>query len=320
MIGTVNAMLLFSWGNWPKVYEFNRRPGRSLIEPFKRRIAELAADLGEPRRETRIAWYPHLEEAACWDRDSKTVVLVREPEGRCGARIVLWCVAETERAELVEAARTRAARADHLEQEFRRCVGVMSEVGRNKFLRRRVLTDDLAAAPVRADALLARLLTDPDAIARHLASDLTLALGGVRALPRVVPLFDDPEPWVRQAVIESMAGYGDESVVDALLRKLRTDADPGVRGEAAYALGHVGSPGAIPGLIHALDHDKEFNDLGHSPSSISATALDNLLGTHQTRIHHGDGLCSMAPWKADHDLLKRVARELYERWQAGGSS
>src|SRR5690348_1303830 len=109
MIGTVKAMLACCPGTSPHVYEFNRPPGRSLAEPFERRVAELAAELGEPRRESRLDWYPHLDEAALWDRDGKTVVLAREPEGRCGARIVLWCATDAERATLTEAGRTRPA-------------------------------------------------------------------------------------------------------------------------------------------------------------------------------------------------------------------
>ena len=134
-----------------------------------------------------------------------------------------------------------------------------------------------------------------------------------------MPLFDDPGDWVRHHAVGCMGHHGDGSVVDTLLVKLRSDPDAGVRGEAAYSLGHIGDPRAIPGLIHALDHDREPTPLGHTPSSISATALDNILGTHETRVAHGDGLCSLAPWPPDYELLKRRARELYERWQAGGS-
>lgn len=322
MTGTVNGMLMSCSvpGAWPKVYHFARHPGRSLVAAFEERVAQLAAELGEPRRETRLDWYPHAEAAACWARGEKTVVLVREREGRCGARVVLWCVTDDERATLAEAERTRSARtADSaaFALDFDRRLAALAEPGFGRYLRRKPLVDDLAVVPDAADELLARALADADGEVRCHAVDLALELGGVRALPRVAPLFDDPEEWVRHHVIGCMGEYGDESVVAALLVKLRSDPDAGVRGEAAYSLGHIGDPRAIPGLLHALDHDKEFDALGHSPSSISATALDNILGTHETRIHHGDGLCSLAPWPPDYELLKRRARELYDRWQAG---
>lgn len=321
MTGTVNGMLVCCPGTWPKVYRFARHPGRSLVEPFEERVAELATDLGEPRRETRLDWYPHAEAAACWVRGEKTVVLAREREGRCGARVVLWCVTDDERAALAGAECTRAARtadAAVFALDFDRRIATASNPTAiwGKFLRRRMLADDLAASG-RADELLAPKLAHPDGEVRCDAVDLALEIGGVRALPRVVPLFQDPEEWVRHHVVGCMGEYGDESVVDALLVTLRSDPDAGVRGQAAYSLGHIGDPRAIPGLLHALDHDKEFDALGHSPSSISATALDNILGTHETRIHHGDGLCSLAPWPPDYELLKRRARELYDRWRAG---
>lgn len=247
--------------------------------------------------------------------------MILERPARCGPRVVLWCPSDEVLASFVEAGRTRAARlaAAAFEHDLARRFDELQKPGFHRPATRQLLVDDLAAVPDRADAILAPYLAHPDGEVRCHAVEVRLELGGADALARVVPLLDDPESWVRHLVAESMAGYGDGSVVDALLGKLRTDADPGVRGAAAYALGHLRDPRAVPGLLDALDHDKEFDPLGHSPSSISATALDNLLGTHQTRIHHGDGMCSLAPWPPDYDLLKRQARELYERWRAGSS-
>ena len=247
--------------------------------------------------------------------------MILERPARCGPRVVLWCPSDEVLASFVEAGRTRAARlaAAAFEHDLARRFDELQKPGFHRPATRQLLVDDLAAVPDRADAILAPYLAHPDGEVRCHAVEVRLELGGADALARVVPLLDDPESWVRHLVAESMAGYGDGSVVDALLGKLRTDADPEVRGAAAYALGHLRDPRAVPGLLDALDHDKEFDPLGHSPSSISATALDNLLGTHQTRIHHGDGMCSLAPWPPDYDLLKRQARELYERWRAGSS-
>ena len=106
-------------------------------------------------------------------------------------------------------------------------------------------------------------------------------------------------------------------VLGPLVARLRTDPDPGVRGQAAYALGHIGCPAALPHLLEALDHDHECDSQGHSPSSISATALDNILGTNQTRLRHNGGFCSMAPWPPHYDALRAAARALYREWEAG---
>jgi HEAT repeat protein len=136
------------------------------------------------------------------------------------------------------------------------------------------------------------------------------------AIPFVLPLFHDPEDGVRWHVIGSMSAVGDDSVIEPLIDKLQHDPAPNVRGTAAYSLGHIGSPKAIPALIQALDSDKEWDEQGHSPSSTSATALDNILGSNETRIKLEDGLCKMAPWPPDYEKLKREGWELYEKWKA----
>jgi hypothetical protein len=85
--------------------------------------------------------------------------------------------------------------------------------------------------------------------------------------------------------------FGDERAVPALAELLRRDPDPTVRGTAAYALGGIGSPAAIPALLAALGSDNESDELGHSPSSCAATALDDILGTAETRIRVSESLC-----------------------------
>ena len=56
-------------------------------------------------------------------------------------------------------------------------------------------------------------------------------------------------------------------------------------------------------------------DLGYSASSSAATALDNILGTNETRIRlSNDGLCKMRERPPDLERLKRLAHEMYENW------
>jgi hypothetical protein len=98
---------------------------------------------------------------------------------------------------------------------------------------------------------------------------------------------------------------------------LRRDPDPQVRGTAAYALGGIGSPAAIPSLLAALGSDHECDRLGHSPSSCAATALDDILGTHETRLRMAGGLCRMAAGEPDLDRLRRLATELFQQWSGG---
>jgi hypothetical protein len=95
---------------------------------------------------------------------------------------------------------------------------------------------------------------------------------------------------------------------------LQGDPDAQVRGTAAYALGGIRSPAAIPALLTALESDHEPDELGHSASSCAATALDDILGTDETRIRLSDGLCTMRGRPPDLERLKRLAREAYEGW------
>jgi HEAT repeat protein len=129
-------------------------------------------------------------------------------------------------------------------------------------------------------------------------------------------LLDDPEDWVRWHVVGMLARHGNDAAVEPLIEKLRSDSDLGVRGQAAYALGHIGSLGAIPHLLYALDHDQECDPRGHSPSSISAAALDDILGTNQTRILHDGGFCSLAPWPPNYEELRTRAKALHDKWNA----
>jgi HEAT repeat protein len=127
----------------------------------------------------------------------------------------------------------------------------------------------------------------------------------------------DPAVEVRWHACGCLHDFGDERAVPALFKVLRHDPDPQVRGTAAYALGGIGSPAAIPALLATLGSDNEYDKLGHSPSSYAATALDDILGTHETRIRMDGGLCRMASWPPDLDRLRCRAEELFQQWSRG---
>jgi PBS lyase HEAT-like repeat len=92
-----------------------------------------------------------------------------------------------------------------------------------------------------------------------------------------------------------------------------------VRGTAAYALGGIGSPAAIPALLAVLGSDNEADELGHTPSGSAATALDDILGTSQARIKLSESLCTMRPGEPDLDLLRQTATERYQQWCAASA-
>jgi HEAT repeat protein len=162
--------------------------------------------------------------------------------------------------------------------------------------------------------LLTARLAAEDPQARCDAITALVFLDAHRAVELVVAMLSDPDATVRWHACGCLHDFGDERAVRALCEVLKRDVDPQVRGTAAYALGGIGSPAAIPSLLAALGSDNEYDIQGHSPSSCAATALDDILGTHETRIDLGGGLCRMAPGKPDLDRLRRLAEELFEQW------
>ena len=127
----------------------------------------------------------------------------------------------------------------------------------------------------------------------------------------LVRLLDDSEWIVRVEVCGLLHDLADKRAVHALIQRMKTDPNPMVRNTAAYALGGIADPVAIPSLIEALDNDHEPDELGHSTSGCAETALDNILRTNHTRIKCADGLCTMQPMRPDIGKLKMEAMELY---------
>jgi HEAT repeat protein len=164
--------------------------------------------------------------------------------------------------------------------------------------------------------LLCERLKAADPEARCDAIIALVFLDAYRAVEPVVSMLDDPDTTVRWHASGCLHDFGDERAVAALCEVLRRDPDPQVRGTAAYALGGIGSPAAIPSLIAALGTDTECDMHGHSASSGAATALDDILGTNETRLDLGGGLRKMAGYPPDLDRLRRLAQELFDQWSA----
>ncbi len=167
-----------------------------------------------------------------------------------------------------------------------------------------------AAGADRLFPLLAPLLTDPDPEVRCRGCEVVLRVDARRALALVLPLLADPDWAVRVQACGCLHDFGDERAVPALAEVLRRDSDPQVRGTAAYALGGIGSAAAIPALLAVLGSDNEYDELGHSPSSCAAGALDDILGTNETRSR-------IRPGNPDLDLLQYLAVERFRQWSSG---
>jgi hypothetical protein len=138
-----------------------------------------------------------------------------------------------------------------------------------------------------------------------------------RGAELVLPLLHDGDSTVRWNTCGLLHDFGGEWGVKPLIERLKNDPDPQVRTEAAYVLGGVGSPQAIPALLEALDNDHEEDFHGFTPSHCAATALDDILGTEETRIRVSSSIRRLPDRKPDLGRLKEQALAVYQDWCAG---
>lgn len=154
---------------------------------------------------------------------------------------------------------------------------------------------------------------------RCTACEAVLRIDAHRAIELVLPLLDDPDITVRWNACGCLHEFGDQRVINPLVRVLQSDPDAQVRGTAAYALGGIGSPAAIPALLAAMEFDHELDMHGHSASSTPATALDDILGTNETRIKVSETHRRMRAGESDLNRLNRLAQERYQEWLSEGA-
>jgi HEAT repeat protein len=184
---------------------------------------------------------------------------------------------------------------------------------------------NMAVAEMRAEGadrlfpLLAPMLTNPDPEARCTACAAVLWIDAHQAIELVLPQLADPDVAVRWNACGCLHDFGDERAINPLVRVLQGDPDAQVRGTAAYALGGIGSPAAIPALLAAMESDHELDMHGHSASSGAATALDDILGTNETRIKVSETLRQMRAGEPDLNRLQQLAQERYQEWSSGGA-
>ncbi len=179
--------------------------------------------------------------------------------------------------------------------------------------RNRIIAKLQSLGSDRLFPLLREFLNDSDGEFRCLVAEMAFRIDSAASVVLLLPLLDDPEWAVRVEICGLLHDIADERTIPQLISRLEADPHPMVRNTAAYALGGIGSPVAIPALLKALDDDHEYDELGHSASSCAATALDNILNTNHTRLKLPSGLCTLQPSARDLDTLKAEAMELYRQ-------
>jgi twitching motility protein PilT len=113
--------------------------------------------------------------------------------------------------------------------------------------------------PGFVNALLA-LTKDPDPALAKAASEMTLALSDVKAVPVWIKLLDDPDLWVRTRAVETLgrSGRGNEEVLARLIAALK---DPDLVLSAASALGDLADKRAAQPLLDAFKSAATYPDI-----------------------------------------------------------
>lgn len=176
---------------------------------------------------------------------------------------------------------------------------------------KRAIEEMRAAGSERLFPVLVDLLRGADVEIRCKSCEAIYWIDRHRGLDLVLPLLNDPESVVRWNTCGCLHDFRDARAIEPLIDRLKHDPDPHVRGTAAYALGGIGSPEAIPALVETVRSDHEADQLGYTPSWCAAGALDEILDTNYTRIKVTETLRKLAPYPRDVESLIRTAMEHY---------
>ncbi|MBN9117850.1 MAG: HEAT repeat domain-containing protein [Planctomycetes bacterium] len=181
--------------------------------------------------------------------------------------------------------------------------------------RDRAIREMRAAGAARLFPLLRAILSDADSCLRLQACEAVLWVDPEHGAELVLPLLTDTDANVRYHACGCLHDFGDERAVGPLARVLAHDPDPALRGIAAYALGGIGSPAAIPDLLDVMASDHEFDNLGHQPSTTAATALDAILAAERQR-GYTERTAEEGAEEPDLARLREAALAAYDAWWA----
>lgn len=92
---------------------------------------------------------------------------------------------------------------------------------------------------------LTEVLQQSDVQARRAAVQSLIGVEARSAYPALVEAIGDEDPRVRQGAIAAIGELGETRAIPLFRDRLDKDTDAGVRGEAAYRLGKLGSPNEV---------------------------------------------------------------------------
>lgn len=176
---------------------------------------------------------------------------------------------------------TKSITLRRLHQLLRRLsgYGYIDEEDRN-----RAIQEMQESQPGKLFALLIQLLKHRNLNVRCHAAESILRLDKARGVEAVLPFIQDRSKTLRWQICGLLHDFGDSRAVPALIERLKMDPDPQIRNTAAYALGGIGSFQALHALVEAKQNDHEVDMHGHSASSVSTSAISDILMKESIRI------------------------------------
>lgn len=150
-------------------------------------------------------------------------------------------------------------------------------------------------------------VSDPYERLRLYCGELLIWVRRNDATSFILTLLADTNEEVRGGIARALGHLNDDQYIEPLIRIVRTDASPFVRGCAATGLGGQDPISAIPVLLELLDNDHEMDGTGHTPSGCAATALDEMMETEWVQKNLGNTLRSLNPDGTNVDALKEQA-------------
>jgi HEAT repeat protein len=137
----------------------------------------------------------------------------------------------------------------------------------------RVKTELRAKDPSRVSAALAASLGDADPEYRCTIASVFMDWNTVIAVGHVSALVHDAHADVRGFISQELGAYRRREAVPALVHVLTDDDDGTNRVWAAWGLGNIGDPAALPALRLAMQNDDGVDYEGRPVKEIAAEAI-----------------------------------------------
>jgi HEAT repeat protein len=140
----------------------------------------------------------------------------------------------------------------------------------------------------RASRLAVPALRDADELVRATATGSVVFLPAEEAIDVILPLLDDPRPFVRKETAYALGRVGHSSSSPRLVAAMQRDIDIEVRTAAAIAIGLIGDPAALSALIGILETTpREENE-------VLRRSAARAIGQVVARVH-GSGTYTLTP-------------------------